>query len=122
MELADLLLARSARGHRHLRDRPGPPRQRPSIEDRPDLQLARRARDWVAVLRDLGAAAPTGPVLRAVPLKNGLRKHLADRERGTQMAESPLNERLQLLADRAGVPYTDGKKVTSRASEEQLSP
>ncbi|MFF0033966.1 hypothetical protein ACFYS7_38690 [Streptomyces avermitilis] len=32
-----------------------------------------------------------------------------------EVQDSWLNVRLQVLADRAGVPYTDGKKVTSRS-------
>jgi integrase len=36
-------------------------------------------------------------------------------KRGTRMRPGSLNERLQLLATRAGVPYIDGKKVTSHS-------
>ncbi|MFE3124334.1 hypothetical protein ACFXHD_13045 [Streptomyces hydrogenans] len=85
------------------------------IEDRADLQLIRRGRAWYAVLRELGADGPTDPVFRALTTKGRLRKYPADRKRGNRLAEGSLNERLQLLAERAGVPYIDGKKVTSHS-------
>ncbi|MEV7676430.1 hypothetical protein [Streptomyces sp. NPDC088752] len=44
-----------------------------------------------------------------------MRKYPAGRERGSRLAKGSLNERLQLLAKRAGVPYIDGKKVTSHS-------
>ncbi|MFJ4342601.1 hypothetical protein [Streptomyces sp. NPDC088915] len=85
------------------------------ITDRADLQLVRRARAWYAVLRELGADGPTDPVFRALTTKGRLRKYPEGRERGNRLAEGSLNERLQLLAERAGVPYIDGKKVTSHS-------
>ncbi|MFD9575362.1 hypothetical protein ACFWBI_36785 [Streptomyces sp. NPDC059982] len=83
------------------------------IQDREDLQLVRRARAWFDVLRELGADAPHLPVFRALTVKGQLRKYPADRERGVRMRPGSLNDRLQVLAERAGVPYIDGKKVTS---------
>ncbi|MEU5811542.1 hypothetical protein [Streptomyces sp. NPDC047718] len=83
------------------------------IQDREDLQLVRRARAWFAVLRDLDADAPNLPVFRALTVKGELRKYPADRKRGVRMRPGSLDERLQELAERAGVPYIDGKKVTS---------
>lgn len=85
------------------------------INDRADLQLVRRARAWYAVLHELGADRPDQPVFRALTVKGGLRSYRADRERGVRMRPGSLNERLQLLAERAGVPYIDGKKVTSHS-------
>ncbi|MFD3328580.1 hypothetical protein [Streptomyces sp. NPDC058701] len=83
------------------------------IKDREDLQLVRRARAWFTVLRELGADAPHLPVFRALTLKGALRKYPAKRERGVRMRPGSLDDRLQELAERAGVPYIDGKKVTS---------
>ncbi|MGW0562915.1 tyrosine-type recombinase/integrase [Streptomyces sp. NPDC003016] len=85
------------------------------INDRGDLQLVRRARAWLDVLRQLGADGPDDPLFRALTVKGGLRSYPADRKRGTRMRPGSLNERLQLLAERAGVPYIDGKKVTSHS-------
>lgn len=85
------------------------------INDRADLQLVRRARAWFAVLRELGANGPDQPTFRALTVKGGLRSYPADRERGTRMRPGSLNERFQLLAEQAGVPYIDGKKVTSHS-------
>ncbi|MFD4933385.1 hypothetical protein [Streptomyces virginiae] len=83
------------------------------IKDREDLQLVRRAQAWFAVLRELGAYGPHLPVFRALTVKGGLRKYPADRERGVRMRPGSLDARLQELAERAGIPYIDGKKVTS---------
>ncbi|MGW1764497.1 tyrosine-type recombinase/integrase [Streptomyces sp. NPDC002073] len=83
------------------------------IKDREDLQLVRRARAWYAVLHELGADAPHLPVFRALTTKGKLRKYPATRERGVRMRPGSLDDRLQELAERAGVPYIDGKKVTS---------
>lgn len=85
------------------------------IEDRSDLQLVRRARAWLAVLHELGADGPNDPLFRALTVKGQLRKYPADRKRGTRMRPGSLNERLQFLAEQAGVPYIDGKKVTSHS-------
>ncbi|MEU3036548.1 tyrosine-type recombinase/integrase [Streptomyces griseoaurantiacus] len=85
------------------------------IKDREDLQLVRRARAWLAVLHELGADGPDDPLFRALTKKGRLRKYPADRKRGQRMRPGSLNERLQQLADRAGVPYIDGKKVTSHS-------
>ncbi|MFJ5143024.1 hypothetical protein [Streptomyces sp. NPDC088707] len=122
MELADLLLSRLKIHDTGLfvvtatskTDQAGKGSGR-FIQDRPDLQLVRRGRAWLSVLRDLDALAPTDPVFRALTSMGTLRKYPADRERGNRMAEGSLNERLQLLAERAGVPYIDNKKVTSHS-------
>jgi integrase len=85
------------------------------INDRADLQLVGRARAWFAVLRELGADGPDQPTFRALTVKGGLRSYPANRKRGTRMRPGSLNERFQLLAEQAGVPYIDGKKVTSHS-------
>ncbi|QTA36716.1 hypothetical protein [Streptomyces sp. CA-256286] len=59
-----------------------------------------RARALVAVLHELGADGRSYP---------------ADRKRGRRMRAGSLNERLQHLAEQAGVPYIDNKKVTSHS-------
>lgn len=48
-------------------------------------------------------------------MKGGLRSYPAGRERGQSMRPGSLNERLQILAERAGVPYIEDKKVTSHS-------
>ncbi|MFF4456583.1 hypothetical protein [Streptomyces goshikiensis] len=84
------------------------------VADREDLQLVRRARAWFAVLRELGADAPHLPVFRALTVKGELRKYPATRKRGgVRMRPGSLDDRLRELAERAGFPYIDGKKVTS---------
>ncbi|QHA02170.1 tyrosine-type recombinase/integrase [Streptomyces broussonetiae] len=85
------------------------------IKDREDLQLVRRAQAWLDVLRELGANGPDDPLFRALTKKGQLVKYPEDRKRGKKMRPGSLNERLQVLADRAGVPYIDGKKVTSHS-------
>ncbi len=85
------------------------------IEDRGDLQLVRRARAWLAVLHELGADAPDLPLFRALTPGGNLVKYKPDRKRGVRMRPGSLNERLQVLAERAGVPYIDNKKVTSHS-------
>ncbi|MFD8423511.1 hypothetical protein [Streptomyces sp. NPDC059466] len=85
------------------------------IKDRSDLQLVRRARAWLAVLHELGADGPDDPLFRSLTVKGRLRSYPADRKRGTRMRPGSLNERLQLLAERAGVPYIDDMKVTSHS-------
>ncbi|MEX2985644.1 hypothetical protein [Streptomyces sp. C36] len=85
------------------------------IEDREDLQLVRRARAWRAVLKDLGAAGPDDPLFRALTRGGNLVTYPADRKRGNRMRPGSLNERLQHLAEQAGVPYIDDKKVTSHS-------
>lgn len=122
MELADLLLSRLKIHDTCLyvvtatskTDQAGKGSGR-FIQDRADLQLVLRGRAWLAVLRDLGAASPTDPVFRALTSKGQLRKYPEGRERSDRMAEGSSNERLQLLAERAGVPYIDDKKVTSHS-------
>uniref|UniRef100_UPI003F498A8E hypothetical protein n=1 Tax=Streptomyces sp. CA-141956 TaxID=3240051 RepID=UPI003F498A8E len=59
------------------------------IQDRADLQLVERGRAWLAVLRDLGALAPTDPVFRALTTKGQLRKYPESRERATGWAKAP---------------------------------
>ncbi|MBW3363064.1 hypothetical protein [Streptomyces sp. 09ZI22] len=85
------------------------------IRDRADLQLVRRARAWIAVLHELGADGPNDPLFRALTVKGGLRSYPAKRERGKKMRPGSLNERLQHLAEQAGVPYIDNKKVISHS-------
>ncbi|MBV1940863.1 tyrosine-type recombinase/integrase [Streptomyces sp. BV286] len=85
------------------------------IQDREDLQLVRRARAWLAVLNQLGADGPDDPLFRALTVKGDLRKYPESRKRGNRMRPGSLNERLQLVAEQAGVPYIDGKKVTSHS-------
>ncbi|MFC8538014.1 hypothetical protein ACFUJY_29440 [Streptomyces sp. NPDC057249] len=85
------------------------------IKDRGDLQLVRRARAWKAVLRELGGDGPNDPLFRALTTQGTFRKYREGRKRGVHMGEGSLNERLQTLAERAGVPYIDGKKVRSHS-------
>ncbi|MEV0889106.1 hypothetical protein ACIOHB_37375 [Streptomyces microflavus] len=85
------------------------------IRDSADLQLVRRARAWIAVLHELGAGGPNDPLFRALTVKGGLRSYPADRERGKRMRPGSLNERLQHLAEQAGVPYIDNKRVISHS-------
>lgn len=85
------------------------------IQDREDLQLVRRARAWLDVLRELGANGPNDPLFRSLTVKGGLRSYPEDRKRGTKMRPGSLNERFQLLAERAGVPYIDGQRVRSHS-------
>ncbi|RSS94248.1 hypothetical protein EF903_06840 [Streptomyces sp. WAC05292] len=85
------------------------------IEDRPDLQLVRRARAWFGVLHELGADGPDDPLFRALTPGGKLVQYPSERKRGKKMRPGSLNERLQLLAERAGVPYIDGKKVSSHS-------
>ncbi|MER7765193.1 hypothetical protein [Streptomyces sp. NPDC097619] len=83
------------------------------VTDREDLQLVRRARAWFAVLHELDAFAPHLPLFRALTVKGRLRKYPPERERGLRMRSGSLDDRLQVLAARAGVPVIDGRKVTS---------
>lgn len=85
------------------------------IQDREDLQLVRRARAWLDVLRELGANGPNDPLFRSLTVKGGLRSYPEDRKRGKKMRPGSLNERFQLLAERAGVPYIDGQRVRSHS-------
>ncbi|MFI9723823.1 hypothetical protein ACIHFE_29895 [Streptomyces sp. NPDC052396] len=85
------------------------------IEDRADLQLVRRARAWRTVLEQLGGAGPDEPLFRALTRGGNLVTYPPGRKRGNRMRPGSLNERLQYLAERAGVPYIDGKKVTSHS-------
>ncbi|QKW47138.1 site-specific integrase [Streptomyces microflavus] len=70
---------------------------------------------WIAVLHELGADGPNDPLFRALTVKGGLRSYPAKRERGKKMRPGSLNERLQHLAEQAGVPYIDNKKVISHS-------
>ncbi|UQI49646.1 hypothetical protein M1P56_35230 (plasmid) [Streptomyces sp. HU2014] len=85
------------------------------IEDRADLKLVRRARAWLAALAELGADGGDDPLFRALTRGGNLVTYPAGRTRGTRMRPGSLNERLQHLAERAGVPYIDGKKVTAHS-------
>lgn len=83
------------------------------IADRTDLRIVERTRAWLEVLHDLGADGPTQPLFRGLTVKGALRIPTADR--GEHMKPGSINDRVQLLADRAGVPYIDGKKVTAHS-------
>ncbi|EFL19902.1 tyrosine-type recombinase/integrase [Streptomyces sp. C] len=86
-----------------------------TIRDRADLQQVRRARAWLAVLRDLGADGPRQPLFPGLASTGRLRRYPEDRKRGNRMRPGTINERIQLLAQRAGVAYIDGRKVTSHS-------
>lgn len=83
------------------------------IADRADLRIVERARAWLAVLADLDAAGPTQPLFRGLTTKGGLRQ--PTKKRGEHMKPGSINDRVQGLADRAGIPYIDGKKVTAHS-------
>ncbi len=70
------------------------------------------------MLHQLGADGPGDPLFRALTVKGQLVKYKPDRKRGKRMRPGTLNERLQLLAERAGVRAcrtSTGKKVTSHS-------
>ncbi|MER5482545.1 tyrosine-type recombinase/integrase [Streptomyces sp. NPDC002812] len=122
MELADLLVKHLRVYERSIRvttaasktDQAGVGATRP-IEDRADLQQVRRARAWLGVLRELGADAPHEPLFPGLASTGRLRQYPPERERGNRMRPGSINERVQILAERAGVPYIDGRKVTSHS-------
>ncbi|MFD7258423.1 hypothetical protein [Streptomyces sp. NPDC059874] len=85
------------------------------IEDRPDLRLVARARAWLAVLEELGADGPDQPVFRSLTAGGNPRTYPEGRKRGTRMRPGSLNERIQHLAGKAGLPYIDDRKVTAHS-------
>ncbi|MFE7235919.1 tyrosine-type recombinase/integrase [Streptomyces sp. NPDC002405] len=85
------------------------------IADRPDLQLVARGRAWFAVLKRLGADGADQPVFRALTVKGNLANRTLATKRGERMKGGAINERLQRLADLAGIPYIAGKKVTAHS-------
>jgi hypothetical protein len=84
------------------------------IADRDDIRLVARARAWYAVLKELGADGPTQPVLRALTVTGRLANRAHATRRGERMKGGAINERVQLLAARAGIPYIGGKKVRAQ--------
>ncbi|MER7937907.1 MULTISPECIES: hypothetical protein [unclassified Streptomyces] len=85
------------------------------LKDRPDLRLVDRARAWLAVLRKLGAGGPTQPLFRALTVKGNLQPRAHATRRGDRMKGGAINDRVQLLAARAGIPYIAGKKVKAHS-------
>lgn len=81
------------------------------IADRDDIRLVARVRAWFAVLRELDTDVPEQPVFRALTVTGCLANRSLAVRRGERMKGGAVNERVQLLAGRAGVPYIGGKKV-----------
>ncbi|MER6432119.1 hypothetical protein ABT272_31010 [Streptomyces sp900105245] len=69
-----------------------------------------RARAWLDVLRELGAGGRDDPLFRALTKRGKLRKYPKDRKRGQRMRPGCLNERLLVLAERAGVPTSTARR------------
>ncbi|MEU7228890.1 hypothetical protein [Streptomyces chrestomyceticus] len=85
------------------------------LKDRPDTQLVRRARAWFAVREKIGAGGPRRPVFVALTVKGNLAPRKLATKRGEHLKPGAINDRVQVLADRAGVPYIAGKKVTAHS-------
>ncbi|MEU1221356.1 hypothetical protein [Streptomyces microflavus] len=85
------------------------------LADRPDTQLVRRARAWIAVRERIGGAGPRRPVFQALTPKGNLAPRGLATKRGEKMKPGAINDRVQVLADRAGIPYIAGKKVTAHS-------
>ncbi|MFD0229290.1 hypothetical protein ACWGPD_25185 [Streptomyces hirsutus] len=85
------------------------------IADRDDIQLVARARAWYAVLKDLGADRPDQPVFRALTVTGRLANRTLATWRGDRMKGGAVNDRVQLLATKAGIPYIANKKVTAHS-------
>ncbi|MET9528225.1 hypothetical protein [Streptomyces coeruleorubidus] len=85
------------------------------LKDRPDTQLVARARAWFAVLKKLGADGPDQPVFRALTPAGNLAPRTLATKRGDRMKGEAINKRVQLLADRAGIPYIANQKVTAHS-------
>ncbi|MEW1677979.1 hypothetical protein AB0O47_32800 [Streptomyces noursei] len=85
------------------------------LADRPDTQLVSRARAWFAVREKVGAAGPYRPVFVALTTKGNLASRKLATKRGEHLKPGALNDRVQVLADRAGIPYIAGKKVTAHS-------
>ncbi|TQE34048.1 hypothetical protein Sipo8835_16145 [Streptomyces ipomoeae] len=83
------------------------------LADRPDTQLVRRARAWMDVRKKIGADGQYRPVFVALTPKGNLAPRDLATKRGEHLKPGALNDRVQLLADRAGIPYIAGKKVTA---------
>ncbi|MEV0982125.1 tyrosine-type recombinase/integrase [Streptomyces sp. NPDC049915] len=85
------------------------------LADRPDTQLVRRARAWMDVRKKIGADGPYRPVFVALTVKGNLASRKLATKRGEKMKPGAINDRVQLLADKAGIPYIAGKKVTAHS-------
>ncbi|MGW1887776.1 hypothetical protein [Streptomyces sp. NPDC001970] len=67
------------------------------------------------MLRQLGADRPDQPLFRALTVKGNLASRALATQRGDRMKGGALNERVQHLADLAGIPYIAGRKVTAHS-------
>ncbi|MEU2502376.1 MULTISPECIES: tyrosine-type recombinase/integrase [Streptomyces] len=85
------------------------------LADRDDIRLVDRAKAWVSVLKELGADAPAQPVFRALTVTGRLANRTRATRRGDRMKGGAVNDRVQLLAGRAGIPYVGGKKVRAHS-------
>ncbi|OAH10869.1 phage integrase family protein [Streptomyces jeddahensis] len=85
------------------------------IRDRQDLQTVRRARAWLADLRELGADNPSLPLFRALTVKGGLKGRGNATVRGLHLSGRAINEIVKKRAAAAGVEYINGLKVTSHS-------
>jgi integrase len=85
------------------------------LADRADLQLVARARAWFAVLKRLGADRPDQPLFRALTVKGNLANRSRATVRGEHMKGGAINDRVQVLAARAGIPYIGENKVTAHS-------
>ncbi|WP_406054006.1 hypothetical protein OG462_42560 [Streptomyces sp. NBC_01077] len=85
------------------------------LKDRADTQLVARAKAWFEVLAKLGADGPDQPVFRALTPRGNLASRTLATKRGDRMKGDAINARVQLLADRAGIPYIAGQKVTAHS-------
>ncbi|MEV5049429.1 tyrosine-type recombinase/integrase [Streptomyces griseoincarnatus] len=85
------------------------------IADRDDIRLVHRAKAWFAVLKEFDADAPAQPVFRALTVTGRLANRRLATRRGERMKGGAVNERVQLLASRAGIPYLGGKKVRAHS-------
>ncbi|MER5995932.1 hypothetical protein [Streptomyces viridosporus] len=80
------------------------------IADRDGIRLVARARAWFAVLKELGADAPAQPAFRSLTVTGRLANRAHATRRGERMKGSAVNEHVQLLAGRAGIPYIGGRR------------
>lgn len=85
------------------------------LTDRPDTQLVRRARAWMDVRKKIGADGPHRPIFVALTPKGNLAPRDLATKRGEHLKPGAINDRVQLLADRAGIPFIAGKKVTAHS-------
>ncbi|MFD9248418.1 site-specific integrase [Streptomyces bottropensis] len=86
------------------------------IADRPDTQLVRRARAWMDVRKKIGADGPNRPIFVALTPKGNLASRKLATKRGEKLKPGAINDRVQLVADRAGIPYIAGRKVTAHSA------